>query len=254
TVSAVICITAAAEPLCGCLERTADALETGQAFMAGYIPVFAGFLAAGGSVAGGAAYHVFVLFLTETVMLLANRLLFPLLQWGTALGIADAVNPKLRLGQFVSGFRTAVTWTLGTVMALFSALLSVRSFVASAADSLAAKSAKLLTSSVIPVIGSAVSDAYGTVQGSIILLRNSTGAVGILVIIWLTVPPLLSLLCYRAVFRLMQIVAETAGTETLGSLFRNAQTVLSAAFAILVCYAVMLIFSSAIMMILVGNR
>ena len=73
-------------------------------------------------------------------------------------------------------------------------------------------------------------------------------------IIWLTVPPLLSLLCYRAVFRLMQIVAETAGTETLGSLFRNAQTVLSAAFAILVCYAVMLIFSSAIMMILVGNR
>ena len=254
TVSAVICISAAASPLCGCLEQTAEALRTGQAFMASFIPVFAGFLAAGGSVAGGAAYHVFVLFLTETVMQLANGLLFPLLQWGTALGLADAVNPKLRLGQFVGGFRTAVTWLLGTGMALFSALLSVRSFVASAADSLAAKSAKLLTSNMIPVIGSAVSDAYGTVQGSIILLRNSAGAVGILVIVWLTVPPLLSLLCYRAVFRLLQIVSEAAGTEMLSSLYRNAQTVLSAAFAILICYAVMLIFSSAIMMILLGNR
>ncbi len=243
-----VCI--AVRPVCGCLLRTAESLRQIQVFMAGFVPVFAAFLAAGGSVAGSGTYQVFVLFLTETVMQLTNSILFPLLQMGTAAGIADALNPRLRLETVVSGFRSAVTWLLGTVMALFSALLSVRSFVASAADSLAAKSVRLLTAGMIPIVGSAVSDAYGTVQGSIHLLRNGTGAVGILVMIWMILPPLLSLLIYRGIFRLMQLFADLSGTEALAKLFRNLQAILSAAFAMLTCSAVMLIFSSAIMILL----
>ena len=249
----VICISTAAGPVCGCLTRTADTLTQAQGFMAGFVPVFASFLAAGGSVAGSAAYQAFVLFLTETVMQLTNGLLFPLLLAGTAAGITDAADPQFRLASLVSGLRSAVTWILGTAMALFSALLSVRSFVASAADSLAAKSFRLLTSGMIPIVGSAVSEAYGTVQGSIRLLRNGTGALGILVIIWLTVPPLLSLLLYRAVFRIVQLFSDMAGAESLSRLYRNLQAVLAAAFAMLVCSAVMLIVSSAVMLLLTGT-
>lgn len=248
----VICVTVAAKPLCGCLLRTAAALDRSQLFMASFVPVFAAFLAAGGSIAGSASYQAFVLFLTEIIMQLTNGMLLPLLQMSTALGIADAVNPQLRLEKLAGGLRTAVTWILGTMMALFSALLSVRTFVASAADSLAAKSVRLLTAGMIPIVGSAVSDAYGTVQGSIRLLRNGTGAVGIIVIILLTVPPLLSLLLHRAVFWLMQVFADMAGAESLAKLYRNMQAVLSASFAMLVCCAVMLIFSSAIMILLTG--
>ena len=251
TLCTLICVGSAAEPLCASLIRTAETLQTGQLFMASYVPVFTAFLAAGGAVASGASYQVFVLFLTECIMQLANGILFPLLQTAAALGIADAVNPKLHLGRFVSGMRTAVTWVLGFVMAMFSGLMTVRSFVASAADSLAAKSVKLLASSAIPVIGGAVSDAYGTVQGSIQLLRSGIGAVGILVILWLLLPPIVSLLLYRAVFWLMHLVAEMADTRQTAQLFQNAQAVLSAAFAILICFAVMLILSTAIMLLLI---
>ena len=170
-----------------------------------------------------------------------------------ALGIADAVNPPLRLGGFVSGLRTAVTWMLGFVMTMFAALLSVRSIVASAADSLASKSVKLLASGLIPIVGSAVSDAYGTVQGSIRLLRNGVGAVGILVILWLILPPLLSLVLYRLIFRVNGVFAEMAGTKPLSQLYQNMQAVLSAAFAILVCFAVMMIVSSAAVLLLLGG-
>lgn len=249
----LLCVCSAAEPLCACLLRTADALQRGQVFMGSYVPVFAAFLAAGGSVAGGTAYQTFVLFLTEAIMQLAGGILFPLLQMGTALGIVDAVNPDLRLGTFVSGIRSGVTWTLGFVMALFSALLSVRSFVASAADSLASKSVKMLASSMIPIVGSAVSDAYSTVQGSIHLLRSGIGAVGILVILWMVLPPLLSLILYRLVFWLMRMFADMAGAKPMAALYQNTQAVLSAAFAILVCFAVMLIFSSAVMLLLLGK-
>lgn len=252
-VGTLLCVTAAASPLCTCLIRTADAFQTGRVFMGSYVPVFAAFIAAGGSVAGGAAYQIFVLFLTETVMQIAGGILFPLLQMAAALGIVDAVNPKLHLGCFVSGIHKGVTWLLGFLMALFSALLSVRSFAASAADSLAAKSLKLIASSAVPVIGGAVSDAYGTVQGSIRLLRNGVGGIGILVILWLVLPPMLSLILYRLVYWLMQFLAETAGASSMAKLYHNMLDILSAAFALLFCFAVMLIFSSAIMLLLLGN-
>lgn len=253
TLCTLLCVGSAAEPLCTCLIRTAGALDTGQIFMASYVPVFAAFLAAGGAVAGGATYQVFILFLTEGIMQLANGILFPLLQTAAALGIIDAVNPKLNLGGFVGGMRTAVTWVLGFVMTMFSALLTVRSFVASAADSLASKSVRLIASSAIPVVGGAVSDAYGTVQGSIHLLRSGVGAVGMLVILWLVLPPLISLTLYRAVFWLMRLFADMAGVKQMAKLYQNTQAVLSAALAILICFAVMLILSTAIMLLLIGQ-
>ena len=249
----LLCIGTAASPLCDCLIRTAGALENGHLFMSSYIPVFGAFIAAGGHVAGGASYQVCVLFLTEGIMQLLHGILYPVLQMSAALGIADAVNPPLRLGGFVSGLRTAVTWMLGFVMTMFAALLSVRSIVASAADSLASKSVKLLASGLIPIVGSAVSDAYGTVQGSIRLLRNGVGAVGILVILWLILPPLISLVLYRLIFRVNGIFAEMAGTKPLSQLYQNMQAVLSAAFAILVCFAVMMIVSSAAVLLLLGG-
>lgn len=253
TLCVILCAAGAAKPLGTCISRTVQALDSGQVFMASFVPVFSSFLAAGGSVGSSAAYQVFVLFLTEGMMALTNSALLPLLESAAALGIIDAVNPTLKLGGFSAMLRKAVTWLLGSAMTLFSALLSIRSFVASAADSLASKTVRLLSSSLIPIVGGAVSDAYGTVQGSMILLRNGVGAVGIFVILSLVLPPLISLLIYRAVFTFASAFAGTVGNDAICKLFQHMQDILAAAFAMIVCFSVMLIFSSAILLLLVGG-
>ncbi len=247
----LLCASTVTAPVIAALDRTAETLRSGELFTAGFVPVFAGFMAAGGNPGSGAAYQIFVLFLSGAVMALATALLLPALRMACALGITDAVAPALRLGGVVGGIRRAVTWTLGTVMALFSALLTVRSFVASAADSLTAKTVKLLSSGLIPIVGSAVSDAYGTVQGSISLLRSGVGAAGILAILWLILPPLISVGIYRIVLILCRYAADMTENRALTALLGNAEAVLSACFAILVCYALMQVFSAAIALMLV---
>ena len=87
TLCTLLCIGTAAQPLCDCLIRTADALGTGQAFMTGYVPVFGAFIAAGGQVAGSAAYQVFVLFLTEGIMQLMPDEV-------KEFGVTDVFNPE----------------------------------------------------------------------------------------------------------------------------------------------------------------
>lgn len=250
----LVSIGCAAKPLCQCLTRAADALQDGCVFMAGYVPVFSALLAAGGAVGSATTYQIFVFFLTELETQLTGSLLFPLLRMATAIGIADAVNPTLKLGSLVSGVRTFLKWALGFMMSVFSALLSVRSFVAASADSLASRTLKLVTSGFIPIVGGAVSESLGTVQGSLVLLRNGTGAVGILALLWMTLPPITSLLLYRIVFSIAGTAAAMTGAETLEKLFHNAHAVLSAAFAMLVCFSVMLVFSTAIMVILIRGE
>ena len=52
----------------------------------------------------------------------------------------------------------------------------------------------------------------------------------------------------------MQLFSELAGAESLAKLYKNMQTVLSAAFAMLICDAVMLTVSGALMILLTGAQ
>ncbi|MCR5306433.1 MAG: stage III sporulation protein AE [Oscillospiraceae bacterium] len=249
-ISVLLIAASTAIPLVTSLARTAEALDDGRVLMAGFVPVFSGFLAAGGSVSGAAAYQLIILFLTEFIIQLTTALLFPMLRAATALGIADAISPSVCLGSIADGLRSAVSWILGTVMALFAALLSVRSFVASAADSVGSKTVKLLSSALIPIVGSAVSDTYSSVSGSIRLIGTGVGAAGILAVVFLILPPVISVILYRLIFRICRITAEIVDSEMLKKLFANSEQILSGAFAMLVSYALMLIFSTAVMLML----
>ncbi len=250
----LVCAGAAANPLCQSIERTAEVMQEGSVFMAGFVPVFGGFLSAGGAVTGGASYQVMMLFLIEWMQQINVNWLFPILRAGAALSMADAVNPTLRLGGLVNGMRKGVTLVLRFIMTAFAAILSIRSFVSSAADGLGAKTVRLLTSTLIPIVGSAVSDAYGTVQGSIRILQNGTGVLGMIAIAWITVPPMLSVLCYRAAFGITAIAADLTGAEAVRRLCSDAEAVLAAAFALLVSFAVMLMLSSALMLTLLSGK
>lgn len=246
----LICIGTAAQPLCDCLTLTADALEEGRVFMVSFIPIFASFVAASGHIAAGTGYQTLLFFLIEAIALMQTNLLYPALQCATALGLVDSLNPSLALQKIVEAIRKAVVWLLGTVMALFTALLSIRSFVASSADALSAKTVKLVSSGLIPVVGSAVSEAYSTIQGSIQLLRSGIGVIGIIAILWIMLPSVLSAMLYRLVFAASGLLAEISGSQCLARMYHNAAAVLTAAFAILVAYAMMMFLSTALMMIL----
>ena len=93
-VSALIIAGSTAAPLLHCLQRTAETLHEGEILMTGFVPVFSGFLAAGGTVTGASTYQLLILFLTELIMQLTNGIFLPLIHSAAALGITDAINPS----------------------------------------------------------------------------------------------------------------------------------------------------------------
>ena len=222
-VCALAAVSLLADPLFQSIAAVQTALEQGASFMTAFVPVFAGILAAGGTAGTAVCYQTGVIALSDGVLQLICHTLLPL-------------------------SRKVTTWTLGLLMSVFLGVLSMQNLISGSTDTAAAKTTRYVLSNFVPVVGSAVSDAYATVRGSLQILRSTTGVLGIMALCLLFLPPLLQLLLYRMVVAVGAAAAELFGTQRLLRLLRGTQQALAIAFALLVCFAVMFIVATAVAM------
>ncbi len=239
-----------AEPLISAFERAALTLGRVSDFMLAFTGIYGGVIAAGGNVTASAVWQGSMAVACDAALELSSKLLFPILSLCLAMSIVDAVNPDVSLTGLIDMGKKLTAWILGLLMAGFLGLLSVQTLVAAAADHAGTKAAKFVISGSVPIVGGAVSDAYTTVIGSMKVLRASVGVTGILMILALLLPVILSLGLYRVMVLGAGAVSELFGAETLVRLFRNAENVLAAALSAAVTFAVLFVFSSAVVMLI----
>jgi stage III sporulation protein AE len=135
-------------------------------------------------------------------------------------------------------------------MVIFLGLLSTQSIIGASADTLGVRAAKFAASNFIPIVGSAVADAYSTVKASLGLLRGGVGFFGIAAIFVMIIPPLLEVGLMRLAFAACEIACDIFGTKAVKILLSNTVKILSLVFSILVCFSIMLIISTAIVMMI----
>ncbi len=232
-----------------CIETATASLDSGGTFMIGYVPVFAGITASSGGVTSATAYSVLIILIAELTVQLASNIVVPSLSVCMAMGVVEAINPEFRLSAVTEGIKKAITFAMGFIMTVFIGLLSLQSIVGASADTLGVKAAKYVVSNFVPVVGGAVADTYTTVKHSLGLLRGGAGFIGIAAVFVTLVPPLLEILAMRLAFSLADIVSDIFGTGQLKILIKNTNWILAIIFSIMVCFSVMLIISTAILML-----
>lgn len=98
-------------------------------------------------------------------------------------------------------------------MTVFSAVLGITGSINSAADTVSVKTARFFLSNSIPIVGGAITDAVGTLAGSISVLRSGVGAFGICALLLLILPALLQMLLWKASLSVMSAAAELFGQK-----------------------------------------
>lgn len=227
----------------------AETLNSGGLFMLGYVPVFASITAASGSVTSAVSYNALLLLVAETAVQLSGGVIVPSLSVCMAMGIVESVNPDFRLTGITEAVKKTVSFALGFIMTIFIGLLSLQSIVGASADTLGVKAAKFMVSNCIPVVGGAIADTYATVKSSLGLLRGGAGFFGIAAIFLMILPPIVQIAAMKLMFTLADIVSELFGVSRIKVLVKNTNWILSTIFSILICFSVMLIISTAILML-----
>ena len=250
TVCVLIAVGIVSDPIVKCVRIAADTLYSGSDFVASYIPVFSGIMASSGCITSASAYSVVLMICSEGAAAIAAHYLMPLISICTALGIIESINGAFNLTQITSSICKAVKFILGFIMTVFIGLLSLQSIIGASADTIGVKAAKYLASNCIPVIGGAVADAYTTLKASLGILRGGVGFFGIAVIFVSFVPVLTEVLLVKLSFCIAEIVSEMFGIKGIKTLLHNSSEVLSIIISLLVCFGMMLIISTAVMMMI----
>ncbi len=247
-ITVIITVGVICNPISQCIKNTATTLSQGSNFMIGYIPIFAGITASSGNVTSAVSYNSIVLIVAEIAVQLASNYLMPMLSICMALGIVEAINPTFNLSGITKAIKKAASFLICFVMTIFVGLLSIQSIVGVSADTLGVKAAKFMVSNFIPVVGGAVADAYTTLRSSLGLLRGGVGFIGIISISLLVLPTILEITAMRAVIFIGDILSDMFGLPQIKVLMKNTSQILALAFSILVCFFIILVISTTILM------
>ena len=177
----------------------------------------------------------------------------PLVSVLTAMSVTGAINPDMRLGRVSFTVKKAVQWILGILTTLFTGLLTIQSTVGASADSLRSKAVRLTASSFIPFVGGAVSESYSAIKGSIGVIKTGTGAVGVIIIAIIVIPPIIAVIADRAAISLGKLFCEMLGLDRTAALLDELGTVLAIAMSVLIYFSIMFVISTCMILMTTLN-
>lgn len=235
------------------LYKATQTIEDSGVFMMSYIPVFSGIVATGGGVTTATAYQLIVVFAAEMFVTLSSEIIMPLLSLCLSAGIVEAINPSVSLSGIIKGISKAVKIIMGLSLTIFSGLITVQSLVGTATDSVSLRTGKFVVSNLVPVVGNAVSDAYSTVKGSIGILRNATGTFGVIAVFLIVIPPIMSVFSTTLCIYIGEIFADIFSVKSISSFLKTAYNTMSVCLSVMICFAMMFIISTTIVMMVAFN-
>ncbi len=200
------------------MEQVGAFFERLCALVGTMIPVLGALWAMGGNVAtASAGTGGLALFLALCQNLFAATVL-PVVGFCTVMALCNALSPGLGVRGLASAVKKIYTFVLGLMMTILLTSLSAQTTLTAAADSLTAKTAKMVSSTVIPIVGGSVGETLRTLASGVQYLKGVVGIGGIVLLFLLLLPTLLSLILTRLVFLLSTGVAEMLGCDREGRL------------------------------------
>ncbi len=205
-------------------------------------PMMATLYAMGGNVQTAAVGHGGMMTLLALLEMAVSGTLRPVVGVCTAFAASSAIAPQVRLSGILNLVKRCYTFFLGALMTVLTFALSMQTTLAAAADNVAMRGAKMLAGNAIPVVGSSVGETLKTVSGSVSFLKGAVGYGSVLLVVFMLLPPLVSVLLHRLAFIAAQTAADVLGLDTEKNLIGSFVTIYGYMLAAMCIVSVAFIF------------
>lgn len=253
-ISSVLCVTCTvAFPAIKIIANMSDTIKTASTFMLGYIPVMVLIMSFSGHTISGTSYYAMMISVGECVGQISSKIIVPFLNIFLGIAVTNGVCPEIKLSGITEIISKTIKWLLGFIMAIFTAVLSFKQLITSAVDDVSTRAVRFTLNSFIPIVGSALSDAYKTVQGSVNLLKSGVGVFVIISIGFVFLPVILKSFLWIITLSIGKIMADVLGVSSVKGLLEGIISVLSTLLAIIFCIMSIYIISTALIILMGGG-
>lgn len=196
-VSTSVCLGTVIGPTCKLIEFACESLQQGCIFLGTFAPAYGAAAAAAGRPATATVYTTMSALAVQILSAFCSQNLKQVLVCFMCLAIAGCLCDEISLNGVLSSCKKMIMWLISGAIILFNGILSVQTFVTKPTDTLALKTGKVVVSSLLPVVGSAVSDAFTTIYGGMAAAQSAVGIYGIVSVCLLFLPVFFSCLFFR---------------------------------------------------------
>lgn len=227
----------------GLVELTSKTLSRMSDYSRAALPAVFTAAAACGAVVSASARYAAVSIAIDVLMSMAQSVVITLTYTYLALSLSNNLfdNAVLKTCQRFSKWLATTFMTVFTI--LFSGYIGLTGIVTSGVDAVAARTARTVISTALPVVGGIISDAAATVLSAAGMIKNSTGALSLVAVAALCAQPFVVLSVKLLLFRAAATMCDMVPNEKLAAFINDVGTALSLLLGLVGCCAIMLFIS-----------
>ncbi len=193
-------------------------MESLTLVMSSLLPIMSSLFVMGGSPAAGAASAASLTLVLTIISLLCTKLLMPLLRTSFALCLVGALPSGRDMSAVTNFIKSLASTLLVFLFTLMGTALYFQTSIAAAGDNYFSRSVRFASGIFIPIIGNMLGDAVRTVMASVSLVKATVGAAGLVMILSVIIPPLITVVLNKLMLSLSSALAKAMGCEKEGAL------------------------------------
>ncbi|MBE9913009.1 stage III sporulation protein AE [Paenibacillus donghaensis] len=225
-----------------------EAIDRMIDFMMAMLPLLFALLASMGNVVTVSVTHPLIIFMINTVGTLIHTLIFPLLFFSAVLHLVSSLSDKYKLTQLANLLRNISVGFLGVLLTIFLGVISVQGITSSVTDGVTIRAAKYVSGSFIPVVGKMFADASDTVISASLLIKNSIGLVGVIIILFLCAFPAVKILVLALIYNVSAAIMQPLGDSPITTCLETIGKSMLYVFAALAAVGLMFFLAITIML------
>ncbi len=222
-------------------------------FMLAFVPVYGGILLSNGMTVTASGFSGIMLVAAQVISQLCSFVILPIISMHLSLSVATTSSPVLGRSTLAETFKKIANWILSLAMTVFLAVFGAHTAIGSSVDSVSSKAVRFVAGTTIPLVGTAVSEAAGTVKSCMSMIGTSAGMYGIIALILTALPVILQLTLWRLCVQLSGMVCSLLGQRKIEGMLKAVDTSLSFMIGIIICIGMLFIISLA-MVTAAGGR
>ncbi len=211
-------------------------------------PILITLLASIGSIASISIYNPLVAVLTGTVNIVFNKFLYPLFITIFIFTILSNLTDTIKLDKLGGFMMSMFKWTVGIVFTIFMGFLSIQGISAGKYDSVSIKTTKFAMKSYIPIIGSYVSDGIDFLILGSVLVKNSIGLIGVLILLITILSPILMIIVYKLALQLSSGILEMTGSKKISTFLASCSKILILPIVLIIGISFMYVITICLIM------
>lgn len=188
-----------------------EAIDAMSQFILALLPLMLALIATAGGVTTSAFFHPVLVFLVNISSVIIKNAVLPLLFLSTLLSIVNTLNGQFKVSQLADLLRKTSIGILGVFITVLLGVISVQGAASAVADGVAIRTAKFVTGNFVPVVGRMFTDATDTILTASVLLKNTVGIAGAVVILIIAGFPAIKILVISIIYKLSAALLQPLG-------------------------------------------